>query len=440
MSPDSRSGEHGSALVMAVMFMSLLTALGIALLFLTQMNLEMNRTMLNTKQSFYLAESGIEGGRQTLFALNLGADDFGPRLVSAAGSNGVVDFNPAAIQAVYGSDGEFTGFTGYGDDAPLAVASSVGDGYYAAFLSNDPVDGRAVLADSNARVIVTGVGVGPNHSFEVVEAIIEPDVNLPPLPASVITLMGSSPTFVGGASGSEKYRGDDCHFLGGGDPALDMPIIGVMTDDAETDVEGGMSGDPMKYTSGSYDGDETAVNLNDAADPLLAGTGMGTMDANWQNCAYLRDLLVQLKKYSTIYCAGSCVLGATTKDDLTFIEGDLVIGPGQHLTGMLVVTGSLEINGSSSFAGVILVIGEGSLLRNGGGSGVLSGSTIVADIAGANNIYGDADDCQPVPPSTDPFGDSHYEVNGGGNTDIDYCTRFLYTQPRSYIVSDFRQF
>jgi len=41
---------------------------------------------------------------------------------------------------------------------------------------------------------------------------------------------------------------------------------------------------------------------------------------------------------------------------------------------------------------------------------------------------------------TDPFGNSHYEVTGGGNSDIDFCSKFLVaTEPRSYDVVEFRQ-
>lgn len=131
-------------------------------------------------------------------------------------------------------------------------------------------------------------------------------------------------------------------------------------------------------------------------------------------------------------------------DDIIFVDGDAQVGPGYVGTGTLVVTGKLSVLGNSSWMGITLAIGEGVVIRKGAGNGVLSGSTIVGDIAGPNEIYGDADDCEPVPdggggPDTDPFGNSHYEVLGGGNGDIDYCSRFTPTDPRAYSLVDFRQ-
>ena len=164
---------------------------------------------------------------------------------------------------------------------------------------------------------------------------------------------------------------------------------------------------------------------------------------------FLQDLVDTLRKHATYYCGmGGCALPDPTMiDDIIFADGDLTIGPGYIGSGLLVVTGELTISGSSTWTGVVLAIGEGSVARTGGGGGIISGTTLVADIAGPNEAYGDADDCSPVPDGdpddateTDPFGNSSYSVTGGGNSDIDFCTRFLAaTEPRTYQVVEFRQ-
>ena len=59
-------------------------------------------------------------------------------LIAAAGLNGAIDFDPDAILPVYDSNGDLTGFTGFGDDRPLVAATAFGEGWYAAFLTNDP--------------------------------------------------------------------------------------------------------------------------------------------------------------------------------------------------------------------------------------------------------------------------------------------------------------
>jgi hypothetical protein len=444
------SAQNGAALVMAVLFIAFLASAGIGLLFLSETSLKINRTSHNIKKSFYLAESGIEDGRRELFDINAGLDDFSERIEDAAGDDDAISFDAYALTAVYDNDGSFTGLTGYGDDVPLHDTSFLGQGFYAAFLTNDPQDGRTNLSDTNARAMVTGVGVGPNNSFKIVEAIVEPDLNLPPMPPAAVTLLGEEPYFFGGSSGAEQYRGNDCHFLGGGIPTLDVAVVGTTSEEAAEIVEDGMVGPPPKYRSGPYQGGETSVDLTDPDDPLVADAGLGTMDPIWNDCGFLQELVDTLRTHATYYCTtGGCILpDPTTIDDIIFVDGDVTAGPGYIGSGLLVVTGELTITGSSTFTGVVLAIGEGSVNRSGGGGGVISGTTLIADIAGPDEIFGNADDCSPVldedddssDPDTDPFGNSSYDVTGGGNSDIDFCTRFLAaTEPRTYRVVEFRQ-
>ena len=447
--PDDHSAQSGAAMVMAVLFMAFLASVGVGLLFLSETSLKINRTSHNIKKSFYLAESGIEDGRRELFDANAGLDDFSDRIADAAGLDNAISFDAYALTAVYDNDGNFTGLTGYGDDVPLRDTSFLGQGYYAAFLTNDPQDGRTNLSDINARAMITGVGVGPNNSFKIVEAIVEPDLALPPMPPAAVTLLGEEPYFYGGNSGAEQYRGNDCNFLGGGDPTLEVAVVGTTSEEAAEEAEDGMVGPANKYRSGTYSGDETCVDLTNAGDPLVHDAGLGTMDPIWNDCGFLQDLLDTLRTHATYYCTtGGCALpDPTTIDDIVFVDGDVTVGPGYIGSGLLVVTGELTITGNSTWTGVVLAIGEGSVNRTGGGGGVISGTTLVADIAGPNETYGDADDCSPVPDGdpddateTDPFGNSSYDVTGGGNSDIDFCTRFLAaTEPRTYRVVEFRQ-
>jgi hypothetical protein len=143
---------------------------------------------------------------------------------------------------------------------------------------------------------------------------------------------------------------------------------------------------------------------------------------------------------------------STTADDIVFIDGDIDVGTGYNGAGILAVTGEVVIRGNSNWVGTVLAIGEGKVRRLGGGNGVISGATVVADIAGPDEIYGTGDDCDPVQDGsvdddsdddatidTDPFGNSSYNVTGGGNSDIDYCSRFIPTDPHTYVVVDFRQ-
>ena len=446
-----RRSEEGSALLMTVFVTAILAGMGIALLHLSEANLRLARKNLSNKKAFYLAESGVENGRRALIDANGDAEDFSAQLEAAAGENDAIEFDPDLLVARYDADGEFLGFDGYGDDVPLRSAEFLEHGYSAAFLTNDPLDGRANLVDSNARAIVVGVGIGPDRAFRMVEIIIEPEIILPPMPPAAITVLGDHPFFFAGQSNSERYSGEDCHFLGGGNPALNVAIVGATGTGAEGLVEEGVVGPPTRYVSGEYQGDQTAVDLTDGTNPLVAGSGMGALDPVWSDCSFLQALNGKLEKYATFHCTGAeCELPeSTTMDDIIFVEGDVTIGPGYSGAGILAATGEITILGNSTWTGTVLAIGEGAVTRRGGGNGVISGVTVVADIAGPDEIYGTADDCQPVPDApiddtsgpvdTDPFGTSSYRVTGGGNADIDFCSRFIPTDPHTYVVVDFRQ-
>ena len=70
--------------------------------------------------------------------------------------------------------------------------------------------------------------------------------------------------------------------------------------------------------------------------------------------------------------------GAGTTDGLfTFVDGDVSL-PNSGGKGLLVVTGTLSLNGSQTFEGLVLVLGGGVLDRSGGGNGTSLGAFVVA--------------------------------------------------------------
>ena len=176
--------ERGSALVMAVFVLVMLTGMGVALLFLSRNEVKMSQASLRAKQAFYIAEAGVENARLSLWGTNKG-DTFNDDLLAAAGANGALEIDPDAIRPVWNSQGDLTGFTGYSDDVPLVPMSAIGEGWYIVFLTNDPNEPDPFqfnTTDSNERVMVTSVAVGSDRSFEVVQAILELRQIFPSLP------------------------------------------------------------------------------------------------------------------------------------------------------------------------------------------------------------------------------------------------------------------
>ena len=106
----------------------------------------------------------------------------------------------------------------------------------------------------------------------------------------------------------------------------------------------------------------------------------------------------------------------------TFVDGDCTLMDG---SGFLVVTGTLTMRGNTNFKGSILVLGEGVLIRNGGGDGnILGGITIAAfDRTGGG------------------FTAPTFNTNGGGNSTVQYDSAALRTAIGSGTnVSGIREF
>ena len=104
-------------------------------------------------------------------------------------------------------------------------------------------------------------------------------------------------------------------------------------------------------------------------------------------------------------------LGASNPDGvLTFVDGDLVLGPGNPTgQGTLVVTGNLTLDGNFNFNGVIMVLGTGHVYRSGGGNGNIYGAMFVAKFSRTG-----AD--------TDVFQAPTFDTSGGGTSNIQYSS------------------
>ncbi len=430
------SGSRGSALVVALFVLALLAATGIALLGLVEGELRTTAADLRAKRVFYCAESGVEDGRATLHATN-GNGGFTDDLVAAAGPNGVIDFDPDTVQAVRDTDGRVTGFTGYGDDVPLRAFASVGDGWFAAFLTNDPGEGRTVTNDGDGRVLVVGVGAGRAGAFEVAEAVVQSYTPLPSLLPSAITILGPLPVFREAVSPSTQYLGDDCE--GSGQPGLFAPIVGLVGAGAESHAEAGVLGTPV-YASGGYTGTDTVADLTDPSEPTVVGAGLGTIDPRWTSCSDLQNVIAELRGAADVVCpdGSSCTFPPDSPQRIVFVDDDFTMSSSTTGHGVLVVTGRLTATGNAGWQGQIFVVGKGEFVRSGTGSGVMSGGMLLADIDGPDHVVGTADDCTG---GTGGFTPALYDDSGGGNAKTFYCSQELVASSpvTRYPVVDFRE-
>ena len=429
----TRNRERGSAMVMALFVLFLLASTGTALLFMSSNELKMSQATVRSTETFYLAEAAVEAGRSAFYKANV-LDSFDDDLVAAAGDDTNISILPTQIQPVFDANDNLTGLTGVGDDVALVAIQNVPGGSIAAFLMNDPLDGRTNKADTNDRVIIVGVAAGRDRSFETVEALIERRPPIPLIPPATITLLGKPPTFASATSKIKDYEGEDCG--GAGVPGLYMPVIGVIGGGAEAEAEAGMEANP-DFQSGDYTDEEVFADLTDDTEPTVQ-SGFGTIDPMWNDCATLQAMLEHFEESADYICRSSkCDFPDYGPDTVIFIDGDYEMGPTQSGQGILVCTGELVFLGKTSWTGLVFVVGEGMYRLNGAGTGTISGSMMVADIAGPDNVYGTDDDCEE---GSEGMGKAVFDERGGGNTATQYCTTDLTSSNvRPYQVIEFLQ-
>ena len=104
-------------------------------------------------------------------------------------------------------------------------------------------------------------------------------------------------------------------------------------------------------------------------------------------------------------------------------------------SGIILVTGTLTMNGNPSFNGLILVIGKGNVQKNGGGNGTLDGSLFVAI------MYSDTPPTYTHLIPSGPPGIPTIAWNGGGNATIQYdsCWSNYFSQSLPYRIVSQRE-
>ncbi|HEV8369707.1 MAG TPA: hypothetical protein VGQ39_17255 [Pyrinomonadaceae bacterium] len=253
----------------------------------------------------------------------------------------------------------------------------------------------AVASPEPGRLIVKVVGFGPRGASKNLQMMISRfGIAYDPLATFVIRGAGndSTPasTIAIGSSANYVYSGLD---NAGGDP---LPAFLVTTtpdyttlSTLKTNNPTGVQGDPtgltpalkqvtlptnlatlptwLQTTSDPVSGTRAFVNqLRQAAQQQFSGCSSGQSSS----CDRYFN--------TTAGDAAPSDFGATTTDGLfTFVDGDVSL-PNSGGKGLLVVTGTLSMNGSQTFEGLVLVLGGGVLDRSGGGNGTSLGAFVVA--------------------------------------------------------------
>jgi hypothetical protein len=102
-----------------------------------------------------------------------------------------------------------------------------------------------------------------------------------------------------------------------------------------------------------------------------------------------RDLVeamrVEAQNQERYFTGAPPSFGTRSQPLFTFIDGDADLPPAGG-AGLLIVTGTFTMNGSSDFAGLVLVLGSGQLIRTGGGNGNSLGAAFIARFGPSGNF------------------------------------------------------
>jgi hypothetical protein len=274
---------------------------------------------------------------------------------------------------------------------------------------------------------LTALAVTPSGSRRMTQYEVS-RTSFPPIPGAMV-FDGPNPVYGAPNSNAFNVSGADAdqgpNGGAGCGAAANQPALGGYNNAAVTSLNGQLNR-PGSYTSSTpYTATPAVSNVSTALGPLSTVDGLTNLVSSITAAAGASNVFPN---------ANSSVptnLGTNSAPVINVVQGDYSLsGSG---TGILVVTGTLTMSGTPSFNGLILIIGEGNVVKNGGGNGTLDGSLLVA------NLYSD------TPPTythliplgaNNPPGIPTINWNGGGNATIQYdsCWTSSLTQSFPYTI------
>jgi hypothetical protein len=411
-----RQGEKGAALVISILIATLLLAVAGTVILTSGMSAVTSVDATAELQAYYGAESGIEA------TLNVLRGHVAPHNLPA---NTKIGFRNAVDTATSNRNGDssttarLSGWFTYASDGRVKPAGA-NYSYSVVVMDPDDPNGTTRAADATyrpKRIQVQSTGYGPHGSVKRMEMIVQ-KTSFDFDPKAMLMMRGADDgsgatiTFDIGDSAAKFYTGHD-----NAGHAGNLPTFGV-TNDADLAVAN------VAITKGAT-----------VADVKTAKVGMADMPSWLQDAnaarKFLNDMQVVSRSLGRYYTTFSGTAGTTSSPAVTFVNGNATLDGG---AGLLIVTGNLVLNGNPNFNGVILVLGEGTVDRNGGGNGNILGSIYVARFA---RSWPASENGQ-----SHPFLAPTFNTNGGGNSDLRYDSNWVQQAKDALgdIVRDIREY
>jgi hypothetical protein len=424
----SGGDERGAALVSTLLISTLLLRGGAALIMTTAMTATTSYDANAEMQAYYSAEAGLQTALRILRgnkALEAGSG-------VAAGTKMSLNFRTSVVPATSNKAGDpmstlttpvcrLSAWIPYSFPAggltsstnpssanrvPLVPAGStynpLTDCAYSIEVK-DP-DNTPSPTEPN-RLVITSIGYGPRGAIKRLQMMVKRTAFELQAPAT-ITLRGADGTgamhFTTGSSGAKNYKGAD-H---AGDEA-EKPAFATTGPDVSDMIHGISKPGTIEPRTGTnvqigvLDVEATGTPTGANTTPVITPELLQTADDARRILNILQGMAQDANDGSYVDGNYDGMVGTASVPAFKFIDGDCVLDGG---SGLLVVTGNLEMNGNPSFNGLILVLGDGTVNRNGGGSGNIYGALIVAKFNRSGGGF------------LAPW----FDTDGGGNSTMQY--------------------
>lgn len=388
-----KRNEKGAALITMLLLSTMLLAIGGALILISSTTATTAIDSTAEMQAYYAAESGLQaattalrGNLQARAPLPATTTINFPKAVDPATSNLPADTLGSARLSAWLPYSYANGINDW--RVPLTPADPAAynpqrDLAYSVLVSRLPGDTSAWPI----RLLLRSRGYGPKGAVKQLEAVVMDPAFDFRVPASILFRGATNNqiiNFILGPSGAKNLTGHDNAPTG-----TIVPVFGFTREEDQILVD----------STASSDG--TIINPKTQ---LIAAAELPWWLATPADTTLLLDeLQIMAGDRSRYFTATTTDIGTEASPKFTFINGDASIGPNADGAGLLVVKGTLTLNGNFNFFGLILVLGNGNVQRTGGGAGKVTGAMVVARVTPGQ-----------------PFLAPTFDTTGGGNLSVIY--------------------
>ncbi|HEU4435364.1 MAG TPA: hypothetical protein VFR51_18410, partial [Pyrinomonadaceae bacterium] len=367
-------------------------------------------------QAYYAAETGLEA------TLNVLRGHVAPHGIASTTKMNFLN----AVDKTKGnksSDNSFpvsrlSAWLDYDDDDGRVTPTGALYSYSVIVMDPDDWDGTKRNTDATyrpERIQVQSTGYGPNGSIKRMEMVVE-KTTFDFAPKAMLVMRGADSgaamTFDVGDSAAKFYTGHDNAVAEG-----DLPAFGVT------------------HAADKVVADNAITKGATVQDTKTAIIPMSDLPEWLQTADKAREFLTEMQSVARslgrYYTSFSGIAGTDADPKFTFVNGNATLDGG---AGLMIVTGNLILNGNPQFKGIILVLGEGTVNRDGGGNGNVLGSIYIAKFA---RSWPAAENGQPH-----PFMAPIFHTDGGGTAELKYDSVWVKTGKETMgdIIRDIREF